>query len=106
MHKPTPDLEVQALVAGLRALADQLERGDLPVSPYSRNGVFYHVPGTDEEQAAEVARVARLLGVPVQDSNDHLTVQMNFGPFVRYEACAVQAAARARYPHYFPARAA
>ncbi|GAA4640733.1 hypothetical protein GCM10023196_107390 [Actinoallomurus vinaceus] len=69
-------------IAGLRALADFLEANPgVPVNEYGWE-VSYHPRGTDEDQAAEVDRIAALLdAAPVDDRPDdgHYTVAKTFG---------------------------
>jgi hypothetical protein len=83
----------QATIDGLRALATFLqEHPDVPVPPYTTT-LLYHADGTDEEQYAEVDRVAALLDVtPTANAKDtHYRAARSFGP-ITYEALAIRAA--------------
>jgi hypothetical protein len=87
------------LIAGLHALADFLDTNpDLPVPEFSTD-VMVHIDGTDEEQRAEVDRVASLLGVAILDQTargGHYKAVRSFGP-VEYRCVAIPAAAMARH---------
>ncbi|MCP9947324.1 DUF6197 family protein [Actinomadura madurae] len=86
-----------AMVAGLRELADFIEaRTDLPV-PNSTKFV-HHPDGTDEEERAEVDRIARILGAEPEASagGHHYLVTRRFGP-VAFEAVAITDEHMARY---------
>jgi hypothetical protein len=69
-------------IAGLRALADFLE--DHPAVPVYEYGweVSVHADGTDEQEAAEVDRIAALLGVTPVDNRPrggHYVAAKTFG---------------------------
>jgi hypothetical protein len=86
-------------IAGLHALADYLnDNPAVPVPPFQTD-VLIHIRGTDQEQRAEVDRLAALLGVAVVDqtgTGGHYTATRAFGP-VEYRCVAVPHAVRAAY---------
>ncbi|WP_433180631.1 hypothetical protein [Actinoallomurus sp. CA-150999] len=67
-------------IAGLRALADFLEANPaIPVYEYGWE-VSVHTEGTDEQETAEVERIAALLDVtPVRSPGGHYTASRTFG---------------------------
>jgi hypothetical protein len=86
-------------VAGLHALADFLDtHPELPVPPFQTD-ILIHIRGSDEEQHAEVNRLAALLDVPVTDETStggHYFAVRAFGP-VEYRCVAVPEAVRAAF---------
>lgn len=86
-------------IAGLHALADFLDtHPELPVPPFQTD-VLIHIRGSDEEQRAEVDRLADLLGVPVTDETStggHYIAVRAFGP-VEYRCVAVPRAVLAAF---------
>lgn len=81
-----------AYLTGLRALERLLSRVSIPVPNYADT---YFARGTDEEILAEVARIARALGVePVVNASGHYTAEVELGGGVLYRAIAIPAAAR------------
>lgn len=84
--------ERAAFVAGLRELADFIEsHPELPVPPrYTKTPVSPHLNGTDDEDRAEVDRIAAILGaVPVTTRGGHYEVARKFGGGVTYQAVAI-----------------
>ena len=91
-----PDVRA-AYVAWLRELADFVEATpDLPLPDLS--SVTYHPRGTDEQERAEVDRIAEVLGVDAQSTagGAHYTATRRFGP-VEYQAVAITAEHMRRY---------
>jgi hypothetical protein len=88
----------QSAIDGLHALADFLaEHPDVPVG--NTWTLSYHARGgTDEEQQAEVDRVAALLGVTAGTplGPDHYQATRPFGG-IEYEAIAITAEHMRRY---------
>jgi hypothetical protein len=86
-------------IAGLHALADFIDANPaVPIPPF-RAEILIHVSGTDDEQRAEVDRLAELLGTPVNDETGdrgHYTAMRPFGP-VEYRCVAIPAAVRAAF---------
>lgn len=82
---------------GLRALADFLDaHPDLPIaSAYVSAGVF----GTDEEERADVDRIAGILSVPAtaDERGTHYEAERDFGGGVKYRATAITRAHMDRY---------
>jgi hypothetical protein len=87
------------LIAGLHSLADYLHANPaIPVPEFSTD-VLIHVRGTDDEQRAEIDRVAALLGVSVEDRTlhgGHYKAIRCFGP-VEYRCVAIPAAVMAAH---------
>jgi hypothetical protein len=86
-------------VAGLHALADFLTAN--PTLPIPEHGadILIHVRGTDDDQRAEVDRLAGLLDAPVNDEtadSGHYTTTRSFGP-VDYYCVAIPQAVRAAF---------
>jgi hypothetical protein len=74
------------------------EHPELPLSKYG--AMTYHVHGdTDEQQRAEIDRIAAILGVkPEETSNGtHYKAEREFGPGVTYEAISIDREAMKRY---------
>ncbi|MGW6496833.1 hypothetical protein [Nonomuraea angiospora] len=89
----------RALINGLLNLAIFLEaHPDVPVS----SGLtlrYFPNSGKDEDQCAEIDRIAALLGSRIESENSpygHYATSVHFGP-VAYRAVAIPAAARARH---------
>ncbi|GGV33946.1 hypothetical protein GCM10010182_67210 [Actinomadura cremea] len=81
-------------IKGLRDLADFIEsHPELPLPTGSSVGPY--VTGTDEEERAEVDRIATILGVTAS-GDTHYIASRSFGP-VTYEAIAIAADHMARY---------
>lgn len=82
------------LITGLRELADFLEANpSVPVDEYGDIVTVFTRDGSDETQRAQVDRVARLLGVDVQDSTDrggHYLAAKSFGR-IRYRIVHIPA---------------
>lgn len=94
MQDPTRREQV---IAGLRELAQFLEdHPDLPV-PHGADASPY-LNGTDEQDRAEVDRIAAILGkTPVQDTPAHYRVARDFGADVVYRATAITEAHMAEW---------
>ncbi len=86
----------QELIQGLRDLAGFLEANpDVPAD--GRCTYMFHTDGTDEEQRAEVDRIAELIGEDAVDSGTgHYNATKHFGR-VEYEVSAIDEATRAVY---------
>ena len=81
-------------IKGLRDLADFIEsHPELPMP--TRSSVGPYITGTDEQQRAEVDRIAAILGVSAS-GDTHYIAPRPFGP-VTYEAIAIAADHMARY---------
>lgn len=87
-----------ALVQGLIDLAAFLEtHPDLPITSVDARP---YIHGTDDEERAEVDRIAAILGQPAKHTNDartHYEVERDFGGRVHYRATAITAAHMAEY---------
>ena len=86
-------------IAGLYALADFLDANPALPIPLFRAEILIHVDGSDDEQRAEVDRLAELLGTSVDDETGdggHYTAMRSFGP-VEYRCVAIPAAVRAAF---------
>lgn len=82
-----------AYLAGLRALEALLSRVSIPL-PNSGNDTYF-VLGTDEEARAEVARIARALGVePSVKASGLYVAEADLGGGVAYRAVAVPAGSK------------
>lgn len=97
MSQQATPTERAAATAGLRALADNLDRHpDIPLSPHGAELRFF-VSGDDPDQRAEVDRIATVLGVtPTERLGRHYIAERDFGP-VTYQAVAIPAAQRAAH---------
>jgi hypothetical protein len=97
----TTATERAQFTAALRELADFIDANpDLPLPPtYSRSArVSPHLDGTDEEERAEVDRIAGILGVSPQESGSgHYEAEREFGGRVWYRAVAISAARMAQH---------
>ena len=84
----TTDCTVRAeFIAGLRRLADFLAANPkVPVPTYGTE-ITVHAKGTDDQQRAEVDRIAVLIGSPASDGAHYETAR-DFGP-IAYRAVAV-----------------
>jgi hypothetical protein len=80
--------EREALISGLRSLADYLEASpEVPAPSYS--DVFIFPPeGTDAERRAEIDLIAAQIGETPQTLCGHYVVSRYFGP-VQYRAVAI-----------------
>ena len=86
-------------IAGLHALADYLDANPATPIPPFRTEVLIHTRGTDQEQRAEVDRLAALLDVPTNDRTTvggHYTATRAFGP-VEYRCIAIPRTVRAAF---------
>ena len=83
--------ERQALIAGLRALADFLERNpDVPAPKYTDILVFPPHDAPDSERRREVDVIASRIdsGIEISPYRRHYTTSRRFGP-VEYKAVAI-----------------
>lgn len=86
--------------AGLRELADFIEaHPGLPVpARWQQAAVGPHLNGTDEEDRAEVDRIAGILdAAPITTVNGHYKVRREFSGGVTYEAIAIPDTAMKRW---------
>jgi hypothetical protein len=92
----------QALITGLRDLADYLDRHPaVPVPKYGTE-VYLTASSTDDGGCAQVAQFARQLGVPVPQGisySGHYEAARQFGP-VGYRMVAISDDAMARHYAY------
>jgi hypothetical protein len=91
-----------AFITGLRDLADYLAAH--PAVPIPEHGadIIVHAPSTDDGGCAQVDRIARQLGVPVENElaySGHYRAARSFGP-VGYRIVAISDAAMARHYAY------
>jgi len=98
--------EALSIFAGFLA-----QHPDLPLSKY--DAMSYHVHAdTDEQQRAEIDRIAAILGVKAAENadRDRYAAERAFGPGVTYKATAIDREAMTRYSAhmkpYFEAEAA
>ncbi len=88
------------ITAGLRQIADYLDaHPDLPAAPYGWDLLVATHGDTDTEAAAEVDRIAAILGVPVDDQTrdgGHYTANKTFGP-ITYRAFHITARSKAAH---------
>lgn len=83
--------------AALRELADFIDaHPDLPL-PHFAN-IVVHPAGTDEEERAEVDRIAGIIDrQPLTSPTGHYRVERDFGGRVAYTAVAIPAATMAQH---------
>jgi hypothetical protein len=90
------DGERLRLIAGLRDLADFLDRNpEVPV-PWRADLLVFPSEGSDAEMFAEIDAIAELIGVTASDADSpagHYSAVRDFGP-VQYRAVAIPHAAR------------
>src|ERR1700722_15129370 len=90
------DKERARLVAGLRDLADFLDRNpEVPV-PRGTDLLVFPPPGSDAEVFAEIDAIAEQIGVTASDADSpagHYSAVRAFGP-VQYRAVAIPHTAR------------
>jgi hypothetical protein len=96
----TTDPEIrQALITGLRELADYLDQHPaVPVPTYGAE-IYLSASSTDDGGCAQVAQFARQLGVPVPNAisySGHYEAARQFGP-VGYRMIAISDARMARH---------
>ena len=89
----------QALITGLRDLADYLDRH--PAIPVPKHGatILLHAATAEDGGRAQVNRIAELLDTAVNDETargGHYWAVRNFGP-LGYEVVAITAAYRATF---------
>jgi hypothetical protein len=89
---PSDLLHRAKVIGGLRQLADWLDaHPGVPVSPYGWDLSIYPQHDDDAARAAEVDRIAAILGVTVTDqtpNGGHYTASRTFG-LITYEAVHV-----------------
>jgi hypothetical protein len=87
-----------AVIQGLIDLANFLEtHPDLPITSVDARP---YIHGTDDEERAEVDRIAAILGQPAgytSGARTHYEVERDFGGRVHYRATAITAAHMAEY---------
>jgi hypothetical protein len=90
------DEERTRLIAGLRDLADFLDRNpEVPV-PWRTDLLVFPAEGSDAEMFAEIDAIAEQIGVTASDADSpagHYSAVRGFGP-VQYRAVAIPHAAR------------
>jgi hypothetical protein len=86
------------VIGGLRQLADWLDaHPDVPVCPFGWDLSIYPQHADDADRAAEVDRIAAILGVDVTDETQrggHYIASRSFG-LITYEAVYIPRARRA-----------
>jgi hypothetical protein len=89
--------ERRSLIAGLRDLANFLEKNPRVPSPRWTDVLVFPSASTDEAERDEVDGIAAIIGADVDDQtakHGHYTVSRSFGP-VEYRAVAIPAKAKA-----------
>ena len=84
------------LTAGLRELADFLDRNPEVPAPWRADVLVFPAEGTDAEMFAEIDAVAGQIGVNASDAGSprgHYSAVRDFGP-VQYRAVAIPHSAR------------
>jgi hypothetical protein len=87
------DKERGSLIAGLRDLADFLERRPGVPAPKWADLMVFPTGGTDSDMRREIDGIAALIGSGIDDQvpgYDHYTTSRSFGP-VQYRAVAIPA---------------
>jgi len=82
--------ERTGLIAGLRDLADFLDRNPDVPAPLSTVVYLFPLDGTDAEMFAEIDVIAESIGATASDASPrgHYSAVRNFGP-VQYRAVAI-----------------
>ncbi|HUY52506.1 MAG TPA: hypothetical protein VMV92_43530 [Streptosporangiaceae bacterium] len=86
----------RSLIAGLRDLADFLERGPEVPAPRWADVMVFPPTTTDEEMRAEIDMIAALIGAEIGDmtaDQGHYVASRKFGP-VQFEAVGIPARSR------------
>jgi hypothetical protein len=84
------------LIAGLRELADFLNRNPEVPAPWRADLIVFPLEGSDAEMFAEIDAIAEQIGVTASDADSpagHYSAVRSFGP-VHYRAVAIPHAAR------------
>jgi len=90
------DEERLRLIAGLRELADFLDRNPEVPAPWRTDLLVFPLEGSDRQMFAEVDAIADLIGVAASGADSpagHYSAVRNFGP-VQYRAVAIPHTAR------------
>ena len=90
------DEERVRLIAGLRDLADYLERNPRVPAPPRADVLVFPAEASDAEMFAEVDAIAEMIGSTASDADSprgHYSAVRNFGP-VQYRAVAIPHSAR------------
>src|SRR5258708_29001227 len=90
--------ERSQLLAGLRALADFLERSSEVPAPRWADVMVFPSISTDDEMRSEIGQIAALIGTEISDQtagHGHYEAVRSFGP-VQYRAVAILKHARER----------
>jgi hypothetical protein len=81
----------QALIAGLRALADFLESNPgVPAPKHTTDVLVFPPSASDDEKKREIDVIASRIGSGTETSHGHYTASRRFGP-VEYRAVAIPA---------------
>ncbi|WP_067473545.1 hypothetical protein [Actinomadura hibisca] len=95
-EEPGPPEDREAICNGLRELADFLEAHPELPEPTSTMIFARLDDGTEEQERAEVDRIARILGVEIDNfPRTHYSAERSFGP-IEYSAVAISHECRAR----------
>ena len=84
------------LIAGLRDLADYLERNPHVPAPPRADVLVFPAEASDAEMFAEIDAIAEMIGSTASDADSphgHYSAVRNFGP-VQYRAVAIPHSAR------------
>jgi hypothetical protein len=84
------------LIAGLRDLAEFLDRNPAVPAPYRADMFVFPPVGSDAEMFAEIDAIAEQIGTTASDADSpsrHYSAYRNFGP-VQYRAVAIPRSAR------------
>jgi hypothetical protein len=84
------------LIAGLRDLAEFLDRNPTVPAPYRADMLVFPPVGSDAEMFAEIDAIAVLIGTTASDDDSpsgHYSAYRNFGP-VQYRAVAIPRSAK------------
>ena len=90
------DDERVRLIAGLRDLADFLDRNPEVPTPWGTDILVFPIEASDAEMFAEIDTIAQLIGSTASDAHSprgHYGAVSNFGP-VRYRAVGIPRSAR------------
>jgi hypothetical protein len=94
-HYANPEEHVQ-IIAGLRDLADFLDRNPQVPAPLFTGLFVFPSSGSDAEMFAEIDVIAALIGTTASDADSpagHYSAVRDFGP-VQYRAVAIPHSAR------------
>jgi len=94
-HYANPEERIR-VIAGLRDLADFLDRNPQVPAPSFTDLFVFPPPGSDAEMFAEIDVIAALIGTTASDADSpagHYSTVRDFGP-VQYRAIAIPNSAR------------